>query len=747
MRRIAIALLLAAAATSVFASDEKGGPVLKIQRAAGRITIDGKLDDEGWKNAVPIEQFWETNPSDNVLLPPSLKTTAYLAYDEHFIYAAVDMTDPDPSAIPIRYGDHDSISGNNDDYAGVIIDSRNDSKTATLFLVTAGGTQYDAVSDDSSGNEDSSPDFYWDSATRRTEHGWIVELRIPFSSLRYRKADPQEWGIVFYRNRPRDRRYQYFSHPLPRGRNCFICSFNKLTGLEGLPSGGHIVAAPYITASDRGTSRGDLGSPLSYPPATSDAGLDVKWIPNADTSVDATVNPDFSQIESDTAAISANERFAIFYPEKRPFFLEGVELFTTPIQAVYTRTITSPRWGLRGTGKVGSNAYTLLIAQDRGGGLTILPSALGSDFANQDFASTTAIGRVRHDFGTSFVSVLGTSRTIEGGGENRVIGPDFQWRINEHSTVTGQFLYSDTRTPNRPDLANEWNGQKLSDHAADLQYSYNSAHWDFFTDAKDIGSAFRADNGFVPQVGYKSDYSELGRTFRPKGFFSRIRTYVFGEYDAEQDGTTLYRLGSIGFGADGKFRSFTRLRYAYDNVRSGDQMFTRHQLYYTLQFNVNKVIQQIVLDGRTGQDVDFANSRLGRGTTVALNANLQPTPHLELQISNSVRWLNVRADERDDRLFTAQVERVRAVYAFNNRMFVRAIVQNQRTNFDTRLYDGTVDQHSGALATQFLFAYKINWQSVLFVGVGDLREAAGDESDLRKSSREVFLKLSYAFQR
>ena len=209
----------------------------------------------------------------------------------------------------------------------------------------------DSVLDDASG-EDSAPDFFWDSAARLNDRGWTLEIRIPFTSLRYRNADPQTWRILLYRNYPRDRHFQFFSATFPRDSNCFICRSNFLTGLEHLPGGGHLVAAPYLSASEGAHPGEDSGSPLVSDPVKPHAGLDVKYTPNADNAIDFTINPDFSQVESDTAQISANERFALFYPEKRPFFLEGADLFQTPIQAVYTRTITDPDWGGRITGKV-----------------------------------------------------------------------------------------------------------------------------------------------------------------------------------------------------------------------------------------------------------------------------------------------------------------------------------------------------------------------------------------------------------
>lgn len=740
-------LLLALFAVPAYADDADGHPTLRIARVTSPIVIHGDLSDPGWKTATRIDQWWETNPGDNT--EPPVKSVAYLAYDDHYFYAAFDLQDPDPKQIHAPYNDRDHIGGNTDDYAGVILDTRYDHKTAILFLATPRGIQYDAVSDDTSGNEDSSPDFFWDSAAKINDHGWTLEIRIPLTTLRYDGTDPQTWGILLYRNWPRDRRYQFFANKLPRGGNCFICNEDRLEGLAGLPPGGHLVAAPYVTEKAIGEPRGETtGAPIVTRPVASNAGADVKWTPTADMALDATINPDFSQIESDSAVITTNERFAIFLPEKRPFFLEGIELFTTPMQAVYTRTITSPRWGARSTGKFGANAYTFLIAQDRGGGDVILPSATGSSFAFQDFQSTDFIGRVRHDFGKkSYVSFLMTDREESGSAHNRVFGPDFQLR-GKNDTLTGQLLYSNTRTPNRPDLADEWNGQTLRAHAYDLQWSHSTSTIDWFAEHKNFGDRFRADSGFIPQVGYTGNYFETGYTIRPTGFFNRVRFYAFSEYDTQQDDGLLYRNVSAGFGADGKYRSFTRIRVAVDKVRSGNLLFPRHQLIWTEQFSVNDFLSQIETDGWVGQQVDFANNRLGRGASINLSAVLRPTDHLELTLTNGVSWLNVDVPNADgSRVFTAQVERVRATYTFNRNMFFRAIVQNQRNVLDPQLYGDVVDSRSGSLAAQLLFAYKLNWQTVLYAGYGDLRDVNTLDGAFTKTSRQFFTKVSYAFQR
>jgi hypothetical protein len=734
------ALLLAAPA---FGQVQDTGAPIHITRAQGPITIDGDLSDPGWKNAVRLDKWYETNVSDNG--EPKVKSVGYLTYDSHFLYAAFELFD-NPKDIRSPYNDRDHIGGNTDDYAGIILDTRNDRRTAILFLANARGIQYDAASDDSTG-EDSSPDYFWDAATKITKDGWILEMRIPFSTLRYENRNPPEWGIMLYRNWPRDRRYQMFTNRLPRGTNCFICNRRPLVGLQDLPPGGHLVAAPYVTAREIGETRDGLGTPFLNKPAKGDAGIDLKWTPNADTAIDGTINPDFSQIESDVAVISTNERFAIFLPEKRPFFLEGVELMKTPIQAVYTRTITSPRFGLRSTGKTASSQYTILVAQDRGGGDVILPSPLGSNFAQQPFSSTAFIGRYKRDIGKSFVSLLATTRENGNGSYNRVFGPDFELRMGEHDTVTGQVLFSRSVTPNRPDLATEWDGRKLSSHAADLWWQHQTKVFDFFTEAKDFGDQFRADNGFVPQVGFRSNYAESGYTVHPTGFFNRIRWYGFGEYDSLQSGSKLYSLISGGFGADGKFRSFTRIRYAYENFRVNNQILPRHLVFYTEQFSVNSLIPAISIDGYAGQDIDFANGRTGRGASFTYGGTLRPNDHLEITLNNALRWLNESQTSDHGRIFTAQVERITARYTFNAKTFVRAIVQNDRTNQNPALYTFVVDQHSGSLGTQLLWAYKLNWQTVMYAGYGDLKETESVTGDLLRSNRQLFVKVSYAFQR
>ncbi|MEO8501064.1 MAG: DUF5916 domain-containing protein, partial [Vicinamibacteria bacterium] len=317
-------------------------PPVNAVRLTGAIKVDGVLDEAAWNGAAKIDTFFETVFGDN--RKPVVRTTALVGYDEKYLYIGLICDDPDPSKLHAPFADRDQVIGTDDNVA-VFIDTQGDKRVAQEFRVSARGIQGDAVFNDSSGNEDFSPDFYYDTAAKITDQGWTAEMRIPFSSLRYKPAAEQKWGIMLWRNYPRDRRYAIYSSPIPRGANCFMCNLADLRGLQNLPTSRHMVVAPYASGQD--VQRASPGQPLKGDGTDSRFGLDFKWTPFASTAIDLTVNPDFSQVETDTAQIAVNNRFALFFPEKRPFFLEGVDLLDAPIPVFYSRSITSPRFGAR----------------------------------------------------------------------------------------------------------------------------------------------------------------------------------------------------------------------------------------------------------------------------------------------------------------------------------------------------------------------------------------------------------------
>lgn len=721
-------------------------PELHIQRTTGRIAIDGVLDDAGWSGVTPIDVWFEVNPGNNTV--PKVRNRGRLAYDGEALYIGLEFEDPDPGAIRAVFTDRDNVTRDSDS-GGVILDAASSGHAAQLFFVNPRGVQYDAVLDDNNDdNEDPSPDFFWDSAVQITDQGWTLEIRIPFSSLSYSRQNPQPFRLMLYRNYPREFRYQFFTTQLPRDSGCIVCRSNRVIGLSDLPAGGSIVVAPYVSGTYEGTPAAGDGSKLHYADPRPSAGVDAKWRPAAGTVLDVTINPDFSQIEADIPLITANERFAVLYPEKRPFFLEGVDLFATPIPAVSTRSLTDPLWGARATFKGDRLAFTALAVQDEGGGQVILPGATSSASAEQPFRSWAGIARLRYEIGHTSLGLLATAREVDGGGFNRLGGPDLQWRPSESDSIIGQLLYSATRTPDRPELAAEWDGRYLGGHAGLVRWIHTGERLDVLALYRDLGSRFRADDGFVPQVGIREGHGEVGLTTRPEqGALRRVRGFATYDRIADPGLHLLSQQVTTGVAADGLLGSTGQIAYAYDQIRVGGQLLPRHEVVYGLSMTPGVIISRVDLSGSAGQQIDFDNARVGTGFDGTLALKLRLTSHLELTINESLRWVNVDVPGHDrSRLFLARVDALRATYSFTPRMFVRVMGQYEVIRRSPELYLMPVAAKDASFTGQALFGYKVDWQSVVFVGYGDNRTFIQTTQNLDVTGRQLFVKLSRAFQ-
>jgi hypothetical protein len=719
-------------------------PPITVARLAGPVALDGDLSDPAWSTATRVEHFVEYYPADNA--PPPVSTVAYLAYDDDALYVAVRADDPRPQEIRAPFVERDLVFGDQDNVA-LFLDPRGDRRVALQLRVSPRGVQADAVNNDATGSEDFAPDFFYDTAARIDGGGWSAELRIPLRSLRFDAGSGRAWGFFLVRNYPRAQRHQISSVRIPRGLACFVCRAAPLLIEVPARSGGGLVLAPYATLDD-GARAGAPGEPLSGRAVGADAGLDVKWAPSGGTAVDLALNPDFSQIESDVAQIAVNSRFALFFPEKRPFFLEGVDLFETPLNAVYSRTITDPRWGARATGRAGSASYTLLAAQDEGGGLVVLPGATGSDYALQDFRSRAFVGRARREAHGSYASLFASAREIEGGGHNRVFGPDFRWQPGQRDHLTGQWLWSRSLTPRRPELAREWDGRRIAGQAGFLEWRHASPRLDWNAVFTDVGREFRADLGFVPQVGYRYLGGGLGTTFYREGrVLHRLRPFARWADVQQHAGGLLNRGGELGLDVFGARNLVAQAKLTHERLRSGGRLFDITQAEVYALLNPSRAVPRLYLRVVAGGDVDHVNTRPGRGAEVRLQARARPGGRLTLLVDGTFGWLNVaRAEGGRARLFTAWVQRAETTWHFDARASLRLIGQYVDTRRDPALYRRPVPRRSADFGGSALFTYRLNWQTALYVGYGDER-ALDARSSLRPLARELFVKLSYALQR
>jgi Domain of unknown function (DUF5916)/Carbohydrate family 9 binding domain-like len=446
------------AATSL--PPEKSNPVRAVRFDKAPV-IDGKLDDEVWKTAALFKDFYQVQPGDNLI--PQNKTEVRLGYDTRFLYVAFHCFD-EPDKVRANIAKRDNIW--DDDYVGILFDTFNDQRRAYEFDFNPLGVQADGIWTEGMG-EDFSLDLVMESKGMVTTDGWTVEVAIPFKSLRYVAGKDKLWGVHFWRRTKRLNNSLDMWIPLDRDKNSWLAQAGHITGLDGISTERTLELIPSLTVSQTGrrvrtfgvfpgtAAAATDGGRLVNEPVQLDPGLTGKYTLTPTITLDFAVNPDFAQVESDQLVVTANQRFPIFFPEKRPFFLEGIDIFSTQIAAVHTRAIIDPDFAAKITGKTGRNTFGLLLASDNGPGnfsdderTTILSSASDSRNRFLDKNATVGILRLKRDIGSadSFIGLLGTYWKFVDR-YNELGGFDGRFRINKQSTFGWQVLGTRTRRP------------------------------------------------------------------------------------------------------------------------------------------------------------------------------------------------------------------------------------------------------------------------------------------------------------
>ena len=364
----------------------------RIQHQTDHIQLDGKLDEGVWKKIPAHDQFFQTQPLDK--RPAHQKTEVKIAFDQHYLYVGIMAHEMDPNSIRETFSRRDKIT-TDQDFLGLFIDPSGAHKSAQAFYVNARGAVMDGMYSDLSG-DDNAPDYEFDVVTARVDGGWSAEYRIPFSAIAYDNTAKQDWSLLVMRNMTRDQRYRNYSGEVTRATSCNLCFSNKIEGLEQLPSGMNWSFTPQIVMR---STQDKVGTTNSSRTNKTDLSLDVKIRPDSATTIDATLNPDFSQIELDAPQLSGNTRFSIFVAEKRPFFLEGADVLRTPLNAISTRSISNPDAGLRYTRRDARTDITVLTTRDAAGGVVMLPNDYSTNYATRNVASLATIARVNSRIG------------------------------------------------------------------------------------------------------------------------------------------------------------------------------------------------------------------------------------------------------------------------------------------------------------------------------------------------------------
>ncbi len=720
--------------TSLFV-ESAGRVPFRVPGVMSKIRVDGHLDEDAWKNALVLELKYEYLPGDNI--EPPVRTEALLVYSRTHLYAAFRAYDPDPASIRARVTDRDKFGG--DDFVGIILDTFNDVRRTYNFYCTPLGIQGDEIESLQGGGVEW--DAIWSSAGRMTPEGYVVEMAIPFNALQFpRQKNDQVWGIDLVRSYPRSVRHLIGLFPRDRGNNCVMCQADKITGFAGVSPGKNIELNPtlasVLTQERENFTQGKFSKGESKP----EPGITARWGFTPNLNLGLTVNPDFSNVEADIPQLDINTQFALFYTEKRPFFLEGATIFSTALSAVYTRTLADPDWGIKLTGKEGRHAIGFFTVQDSMTNLLFPGSQRSRRTSLPRNNNVGSVLRYRFDLGKS--STIGLLVTDREGNDyfNRLGGVDADLRITPKDQVKFQFLGSRTHYPG--DISSDFSqpADNFQGTALDASYLHDTRSLDWHISYRDVTAGFRADLGFMPQADYRNIDAGWDYTwYRPKGYwFTHIDIGAAYQLEKDHNNNLLYKALILDLNYEGPAQSFINLKGNIGRRTYKGFEFSDNKFFFTAGFQPNRNLQAVI-DGLFGRQIDIVNLREGRRFQLEGFIYYRYGRHLSVVLDHVYERLDVDAG----RLYTANVSYMRLIYQFTRRAFLRTMLQYVDYNYNTVNYQFPVEPREKHLFSQVLFSYKINPRTVLFLGYSDDYYGFQDVP-LIQTNRTFFLKIGYA---
>jgi hypothetical protein len=711
-----------------------------------RLTLDGSLSHTAWQRAAPYTRFVEQQPHQGS--PAPQQTSVRVLFDDKALYIGVMAHDTQPALIrdlPVRY---DGVN-RTQDFVVAYIDAIGLKTSAQFFRVNAAGSLADGIHTAADDSEDFSPDFDWDARVQRHADGWSTVMRIPLASLRYADdAAPslsgpgtRPWRFMLGRRLPREQVHLMLSVDLPRGSPSFI---DKLQALEGVKLPAHaqfLTIRPSFTLR-QSRERADATSPSPRSSAL-DTSLDIKWRPSAEWVIDATVKPDFSQVALDVPQLTGNSRFALFLPEKRPFFFESADLLRSPTDALYTRSITQPRAGARATWRSSSWQGTALAASDKGGGTVLLPGPYGTDGVVQP-ASIVWVARLRHPSasadGVSWGGLVASRRYEQGRGDNHVLGADAEAGLGHGWRLRSQALLSHTSALATDGELRQGNAQQGHRGYLYLQHLDEGSETSVTLDS--ISPRFRHDTGFVNQAGLHSVGAHRVWKWERVGPFNQFELYADVRHtQAAGSGEGLDRWAYVGLWTSGARNLEWWLEWhPWSLTRTGPgraALRTPHMksgLVYTPAPWFPLLDTQLSV----GRLPDTTADRARDGVRWNLTAKLRPSTRWELEPSLSSLWLKdsplgLAAAGRQT-LYRESALQVLAVWHLRADQNLRLITQRQQ--LQRRPEAGIAEQRSSNSAASLTWQWRRSAGTQLFVGVSRSAESAGGPR-----STEAFVKL------
>jgi len=720
---------------------QAGHPVVSPPRIEHPPLIDGRLDDTIWQHAAHITDLVQRRPLDGA--PASEASDVYLAYDSDNIYLGFYAHYKNPGMMRANRRDRDQAT--EDDLFLIFLDPFLDQQRAYVFTVNGYGVQGDSIlrSRGFGGGRFGVPrgDASWDvlfrSAGEIVRDGFTAEISIPFKSLRYpqrQSGTPHSWGLQIARIIGGKDEAVVWS-PTSRDVAGFLTQMGILDGMTDLSRTRNIEILPTFTATRFGSLDRKTGKFLDKDPAA-EGGLNFKYGLTSNLTADFTLNPDFSQIESDQPQIEVNQRYALFFPELRPFFLEGAEIFniSAPIRVVHTRTIVDPFYGAKLTGKVGKTTVGVMYANDQATGDEESSTGRTSKQRAQNF-----VGRIRYDlYSESHIGAIFTDRELLQG-HSRLVGFDSNFRLGDTHSVAFRAMGT-----NHQDL----NGIKTTGSLFNAVFRKRGRNVRYNVGSYTLSPDFKTDVGFVRRTDQRYTFANGGYRWWPEHWlrnwgpeFSYARNYDFNGLLQDEEGS-----GGFNFAfAKNVFvgTNIFQLMERYENI---DFYKRRYRLF--LRVDTSRRIGVSIGHNRGDQIFfDPATPYLGYDRGFFARFNVRPVSRLQSQINiDTRRFTDPRNNNKE--IFNVKIWRALTTYQFTNRFLFRNISEYN-----------TLDK---ILDLNVLFTYRVNAGTVFYIGYDDHHQQAdliegildGDNesnqffftSERQRTNRAIFLKFQYLFR-
>jgi hypothetical protein len=702
-------------------SEEASAGALVAPLVESPPVIDGVLAEGEWAAAVRSQLSYQVQPGDNAL--PSESTLVRLAYDAERLYVAVEAFDSDPGGIRGRLTRRDDLAA--DDYLRLYLDTYDDRRRAYVFSFNPLGIQADGLYNEGSAvgrDWEDNIDWSWDGVLESKgnvgDAGYVLEIAIPFQSLRYLRGRP--WGLHLERWIARKGERIHWM-PISRDASSLLVQMGTVSGLDAVAPERALDIIPTVTTS-LSSDRGDDDRLVDR--GRVDPGVTSTWTVTPNLTLAGTANPDFSQVEADVPQIQVNQRFPLFYPEKRPFFLEGQSFFRSAGALTFldTRQLVDPAWGLKLTGKSGRNTVATLVTADEAPGLRVSPQspAFGRD-------AIVSVGRYQRDlFSNSIAGVYVTDRRFAGS-SNTVVAADGNLRFRKSQVVGFQF-------------ARSWTREEEADAAAPgqatyLWYELQGRHWRIFANDLRLSEDYRSLVGFVRRTGIRANSVNLGYELQSTdSWYVNLRPFVVVRYLRTDEGLT--DESYVDPGVDVTLPRDVSLYIYHSFHRDGYLGREYDYRFNVIDYTIN-TWKTLRFEGRLqfGEGVNFDPERPLVGRNLDLRAQVNVKPDVRLDVEFLYLKNSLAHPESGERLFNQDIFRNRANFQFTAFHAVRSIVE----------YDGL----SRRLGLSFLYSFTPRPNTAFYLGYGDVLEdpiAEYSPTGLRRLNRVLFLKLSHGFR-